>query len=490
MALGAVDYGLVGVIGGLSAFISFFNGLLSGAIGRFYAFAVGQSHVAGKEVWGLEECRRWFSIAVLIHTVIPCLLMLVGFPVGMWAVNHFLTIPADRISDCRWVFCFVCVTCFVGMVNVPFNAMYVAKQYIAELTVYSFVASTFNALFLYYMVTHAGNWLVRYSLWTCLVAIVPQAIICARALVVFKECRFVSTYCCDLRRIGQIFNYAFWCFFCNLGGLVRSQGVSVLVNKYFGPTFNATLTLGNSVAMHAESLAAALCGAFNPAITNMAGAGDREKMLKYSYRASKFGTVLCLLFSVPLILELPYVLKLWLKNPPGRLDEVCVWTLVYVLLGLLFRGIDAAVFAVGKISLYASVIGAFMIFSLPVNWVLIHYDFCGFISVCYVLVAFRAMGAFLTLPMARHLTGFDIKYFLVRVVLPIAITATVVFLVGWLPHLLLGVGFLRLIVTIGISEASLLPLVWMVVLDCDERVYVLGQFQKRIPKGVLKWVKQ
>lgn len=43
MALGEVDFGLFGVVGGLTVFISFFNGILATATGRFYAFSVGES---------------------------------------------------------------------------------------------------------------------------------------------------------------------------------------------------------------------------------------------------------------------------------------------------------------------------------------------------------------------------------------------------------------------------------------------------------------
>jgi len=46
MTLGEVDYGLMGVVGGLTAFIGFFFGILSGAVGRFYAFALGRASVA------------------------------------------------------------------------------------------------------------------------------------------------------------------------------------------------------------------------------------------------------------------------------------------------------------------------------------------------------------------------------------------------------------------------------------------------------------
>ena len=48
--LGAEDYGLLGVVGGLTAFIAFFNGVLAAAISRFYSYSVGQM-----SYWGLKS---------------------------------------------------------------------------------------------------------------------------------------------------------------------------------------------------------------------------------------------------------------------------------------------------------------------------------------------------------------------------------------------------------------------------------------------------
>ena len=44
--LGAEDYGLLGVIGGLTAFIAFLNGIMVGDVGRFYAISVGAEQKA------------------------------------------------------------------------------------------------------------------------------------------------------------------------------------------------------------------------------------------------------------------------------------------------------------------------------------------------------------------------------------------------------------------------------------------------------------
>ena len=79
MALGEIDYGLYGLVGGLTAFISFFNNVLANANTRFYALSVGTLHVASNKHAALEECRRWFNTALSVHCVVPVVAMCVPF---------------------------------------------------------------------------------------------------------------------------------------------------------------------------------------------------------------------------------------------------------------------------------------------------------------------------------------------------------------------------------------------------------------------------
>ena len=56
--------------------------------------------------------------------------------------------------------------------------------------------------------------------------------------------------------------------------------------------------------------------AVNPVIAKSEGAGDRSTMLNVTITGCKFSYALIAVFAVPLILEMPYVLKLWLKSVP------------------------------------------------------------------------------------------------------------------------------------------------------------------------------
>ena len=282
-ALGETDFGLYGVIGGFAAFIVFFNDILASAISRYFAFYIGRAKLTtgngnGDES-GIEECRRWFSVAVVIHTLVPIVLIAIAYPIGMWAVNHYLVIPLERLAACRAVFGFVCVMSFFAMVTVPYLAMYTAKQCIAELTVYSVVSVTIKAAFLGYVVLHPGDWLVGYALCVMVVDIAPKMIIMVRAMKIFDECRFKLNYGLDWLRAKELAKYAGYQFFGSFAHLLRTQGMAILVNRHFGPSYNATMSMSNVVAVQTESLAIALNGAISPVMTTAAGAGEKEYLL-------------------------------------------------------------------------------------------------------------------------------------------------------------------------------------------------------------------
>lgn len=483
-ALGKTDFGLYGVVGGMTVFIAFLNNLLSTATGRFYAFAEGKAQkcaVEGLAEAGLEECRQWFSTAVVLHTVVPVILITIGYPIGMYAVEHWLIIPLDRIEACRWVFRFVCISCFVGMINVPFQAMFTAKQYIAELTIYGIMATTANIFFMYFMVTHPGDWLAKYALWMCLVTVVPQMIICARALKVFDECRFKLAYALDKSRICQLSSFAFWQMFGGLGAILKGQGIQILVNKYFGPIYNASMSIGNQVATHSQTLSGAMQGAFAPAITTACGAGRYEEMRALAYRTCKLGMLLALIFMLPLALELRTILTLWLVDPPPYTAELCWCILLMAVIDKSASGHMLAVAAHGKIAAYQIFLGGSLILTLPLAWFMVAKEF-EFVSIGWAMVLTMLICSWGRVWFARKLVGMSARYWMFKIMFPLGIVVGVVGAAGYLPHFVLASGLPRVFATTIVCEVLLLPLAWFVLLDSSERLYLTNRIVRLLHK--------
>lgn len=470
-ALGSVDYGLLGVIGGFTAFIAFINNILSVGVGRFFAVSIGKASCSDSHEDGLIECHEWFSTAVVTHLIVASILMAVGYPIGIWAINNFLQIPLDRINDCKLVFMFSCIVCYLSMISVPINAMYTAKQYIAELTIYSFATTTLNALFVYYMASNPGVWLARYAFWACFLGVMPQLIIMVRGLYIFEECKFKLKYAFSRKRIKQLIYYCGWNALGAGGSMLRNQGIQVLVNKYFGPAVNASISITNNINAQSMTLSGAMLGAFSPAIANAYGARDMEKMRSMSYRASKFSMLLILIFTIPLALELKEVLTLWLVKPPPFVYGLTMLVLGVTIVDQASIGQMLAVLAQGKIAFYQAVLGTCLIITFPLAWLFLAIGF----NVYYVVVAMLTTTIFCSIGrvlFAKVLVGMSVSLWVHKIVFPILVISVVTAFLGETTKIFMSPSFLRVCTTTLMCEVVFLPLSWFLLLNRTEREYV------------------
>ena len=474
MALGQVDYGLFGVIGGMIVFVQFVNNVLAGATARFYAFSIGEAKKDIKQ--GLENCRKWFNTALTIHTLLPLCLIIIGYPIGKWAIFNWLTIPPDRIQACLWVWIFTCFSSFIAMINVPFMAMFTAKQYIAELTVYSMSVTVLNIIFAYFMSTHSGEWLTKYALWMCAMSVIPQIIICIRANYIFKECKIVWQYLGDVLYLKKLGSFAGWQFLGTFCGLLRTQGISLLINKAFGPRVNASMHIAHQVNSGTSTLASALLTAFTPAITTACGAKDYKRMTTLAFEACKFSTLLALIFVIPVSLELPEVIKIWLKNPPPFTVGLCYLMLMYYICDVWTTGNMIVINASGKIKEYHIVLSAISIFTLPAA-ILTVYLGGNVYTIGLVLVVAIILNSIGRIYFAQKLLNMSGLRWIKEVMIPILFTIGICCAIGWLPHLWMQTGILRIIITTFVVEFVLFPFTWFFVLTSEEKYFISSKLK-------------
>lgn len=484
MALGDVDFGLFGVVGGMTAFITFVNFMLAASMSRFYAYSIGKASVAKDPQVGLEECRKWFNTAVLIHTSIPCLFMLIGYPVGEWAVHHFLNIPADRVVPCAWVWRYTCIACFVGMINVPFSAMYGAKQYIAEMTVYEMARTLVNFAFIYFMASHPGDWLVRYAAWTCFLGVLVNFLICIRAVVVFPECRFRMSYLWNPACLRQLGAYSGWQLLSSVGLLLRGQGVSICVNKFFGAGINASMSMANVVGGQSQSLAGAMRSAFQPVITQACGAGELERMRKLAFLSSKVNVILSLIFTLPLLLEIQMVMKLWLVNPPYFAAELCVMLLLANTVEQVTFGHIVSINAHGDVAVSQMFEFGGLLFALIVL-PLAYFMGCGLYSIGVALFMSNLVMSIGRVYCAKKILDMPVLHLISRVVLPVFVVAGLSVAGGNLARIFMGQSVIRIGVTTGVVELLFLLLTWVFLLESDERSFVRNKLSLRLKRNAI-----
>lgn len=472
-ALGQTDFGLFSVVGSLIVFIVFLNGIMAGSAGRHYAYAIGQGNP--------DEVKRWFNAAFSIHLCLALGLIVAGWPIGEYVIAQHLTVPPGRLPTCLLVFRISLASTFFGMVSVPFIAMFTAKQHIAEVALWGLVQSVLYFSFAWCLPHISGDLLMIYAVGMAAISIFIQIVQVCRAASTFHECGINLRYWFDRSRLQEIFSFAVWNLIGSLGAVLRNQGSAILLNIYFGPKVNAAYGIANQVSTHSNQLSTAMMGAFYPEITVSEGRGDRARMLDLSLRACKLGTILALLFAVPLMAEMNYVLKLWLIEPPAHTSLFCRLILSTFLIDRLTFGYMMAVNAHGRIAAYQATLGTTLLMTLPLAWLFLHSGYAptsvgiafvitmGICSLGRVLWTQRLFG----IPAGRWITG---------VVMPCVFVAASGTLGAAILRWFLPASFARIILSSMISLALSLVSTWFFALDNLEKKFICQSFERLINK--------
>ncbi|MFA5688370.1 MAG: hypothetical protein WC959_04390 [Kiritimatiellales bacterium] len=477
-ALGETDFGLYGVVGSLILIITFLNGAMTVGVARFYAYSIGRGdHLPEGEA--AAELQRWFNTAFSIHAILPLLLVLIGYPLGTYAIKHWLIIPAERLEASIWVFRISLITGVVNVWSVPFLSMFTAHQLISELAVFDIMRSLFTFFCAYWLLKVQSDRLIIYAVYMMLINAGIPLLQSLRAVLKFKACRIRLSYLYNSEYLKKLFGFVSWKMF-GMGCVVsRTQGGPILINLFFGPQVNAAFNIANRVSIQATMLSTALMGAFQPAITSMEGRGDRRMMLATALQVCKFGSLLVLLFVIPLMLEMDYVLRLWLKTPPAFSGILCQWMLAMLVIDRLTAGHMLAVNAHGKIALYELVQGTLLVLALPLAWIFFRLK-SGPAGMGIAL--FISMGLYCAgrLVFGRALLQLPVTVWIRRVALPVGLLSICALAAGWGVMWSMDEGFYRLCFTTAATGICSAALGWVLVLTRAEREFVRNLVKKMI----------
>ena len=475
-ALGNDDYGLYAVVGSLIVFLSFFNSILSISVARFYAYSLG--HEENSQNQGTmpqcvnEDLRGWFNTALALHICVPLLLVIVGYPLGEYAVRHWINIPPVRIAACVWVFRIAVLSAFVNMASVPFQAMFTARQLIAELSAVSMVGTVLNFVAAFFLVYAPIDRLVFYALCMATITAGIPVILDVWAVCRFRECRLKFQDWFDFPRLKALLGFSGATTFGFGGYVFASQGNVLLTNHFFGAAVNSAYGIAGQLAVHTQSLARSLVDAMSPAITTLAGRGDVDGTIRLSYRSGKLGSFLLLMFAIPVALELPEVLQVWLKNPPEFVVPVCRVILCGLVVSQLTIGHQMAMNANGKIFKWQMVEGCALASAVLFACVFAKAGMGPIAAACGYLVALL-LSAVGVVTFCRRTLGMAVGPWLKKVVFPIGVTAAVGLGCGSLVVVGLPPSLMRVALTTVVVLLVLGVLGWTRVLDDEEKLFIV-----------------
>lgn len=357
--LGVEDYGIYGVVGGIVAFLGFFNSAMSSATQRFLSYDIGK----GDE----EQLQKTFNATLNIHILIAILSFILAETLGLWFVNHKLNIATERMYAANWVYQFSILTFLVGIIQVPYNALIIARERMNVFAYISILDVVLKLAIVYLLVVFDSDKLILYSILTFLVSFSIRIIYQIYCRHQFKESRYKFYF--NKEYYKTLISYSGWNLFGNFAAVARGQGNNIVLNLFFGSVLNAAYSISMQVQAALFMFVQNFQVAANPQIIKSYAANDLERTKRLMSQSSRLAYFLSFLIAFPILINTEYILNLWLTTVPPHtvmfVQLVVITTLIESVSLSLMTGIQAT----GRIKAYQATIGTLVFLNLPLSYI-------------------------------------------------------------------------------------------------------------------------
>lgn len=462
-ALGVSDYGIYNVVGGIVAFLGFLNSSMANAVQRFLSFELGK----GDE----KAVNHIFCISLMSHIAISFFFLLILECFGPWFLQTQMSIPVDRLVVAHWVFQCSIVTMIFGFIQVPYNAIIIAKE---EMDIYAYIGILeviLRLLIVFLLQISPFDKLQFYAILQMLVTVGIlwfYMIYCRRK---FVEAKFHIVR--DRATFLSISRFAAWNLFGEFSWAMTGQGVNVILNIFCGTIVNAARGIAEQVNAAVMRFINSFQVALNPQVIKTYSSGHLQEMWKLLNRGCRFSFYLLLLLSMPLILEMDFVLNLWLVEVPEYATAFCQLVLVCSLVSIITNLFAQVVRATGKIRNYQVSTAIMQLMNFPLSYALLYWHFSP-IYTMVVAIGVQAAIGIMRLFFVRRMLNYSIWSFMEEIFIPILKVAALSAILPIFVVLYCESGLLRFLTVCVLSALSVALCSYFLGMERGERARVSG----------------
>lgn len=472
-ALGVEDYGIYNVVGGVVAMFSMISNSLSSSVGRFLTFELGKGD--------MEGLKKVFSTSLSIHVALVLVIVLLSETLGLWFLNTHMTIPENRLYAANWVFQASVLTFVINLLSVPFSASIVSHERMSAFAYIGILDIVLRLLIVLFIAYSGWNFdrLIIYSLLLVGVVCIMQAIYWNYCTRNFEECKFGFSF--DVNYWKEMSSFAGWNFIGCTAGLLKDQGVNILLNLFIGPIINAARGIANTVNNVLASFSGNFMTALNPQITKSYAAGNYDYMFSLVERGSRFSYYILLLFALPMLFETEFVLTLWLKHYPEHTVNFVRLILIVTMCDILSNTLINLQVATGKIRNYQLVVGGMLLMNFPLSYFCLKMGFPPESTLIVALIV-AVCCLFLRLFFLRKMVGLSMKRYLCKVCGNILFVTLVAAIIPALLFFRMSDGWVRFLIVCIISILITITSIYWIGCNANERNFIREKVFKIIRK--------
>ena len=399
-ALGISDYGLYHVVGGVIALFSVIAGSMSSTTIRFLNIEIGKE--AGNP-------NKIFNICQITHIAFAIIVFLLAETIGIIYILNYLNVAPGKEADAMFVFQVSTIVACVGIINVPYQSVFVAKEKFFHIAVIDTVNALIKLGLILLLLLHKGNALRLYAIFmsaTTFVSFVVYHYLCFRYWPKLVRWSF-SNKLLDYKELLVYNNYV---LLSSVALLCRSQGSNLIINFFCGTVVNGAYSIARTVEAFVVTFTVNFDSAAAPQITQNVGSGNLTEASALASRSCRICQLLSLLIVFPLFVEIELVLHFWLGIIPDFTASFCRVMLIAVFVAATGGGFLRLKDAMGNIKWFMLSHSFLNFLCLPIGYFLLKLGFPA-VTILLLYVFSDIICRLCQLALMKIIYDYDVKSF-------------------------------------------------------------------------------
>lgn len=472
-ALQVTDFGIYALVGGVVAMLGFITNALVITTQRYVSYYHGKGDY--------EYVRKIFSNSLLLHILFGIAIAGILLFLKGWLFADVLNIVPERIDTAKSVYIITTLMLVITIFTAPFKALFIAHENIVFVSVVDICDAIIKLLIAIGLAYVSVDRLLVYAFLMAAIQLLNLLIFSIYARFKYEECHLLlHRRDIDCQAMSQLTGFAGWTTYGTGAVVARTHGITVIINHFCGTTANAAYGIAAQVNNAVIFVSSSIINAMNPQIMKAEGMGDRHKMLLLAGQESKYSVMLLSLVSIPIIMEMPAILNVWLPEVPPNTVMFGRFAIAICLVDQFTIGLNAANQAQGHIGSYTLIMYTPKLLNLPFAWLLLAEGF-SLEAVMWSIIIVEFITAILRLPYLKQTAGLHFWQFTRQAILPVLPMIGMSVATCWCCMQLFHSHF-SFLITFALALLVGLGTAWAVTLNTSERAYVVRLLKTRIGK--------
>ncbi len=275
--LGVIDYGIYNVIAGFVTMFAFLNTSMSATSQRYFNVEYAKN--------GLKGAKVAFNASLRIHFILALLIVSITELFGVWYLQNKMILPADRLFAAECVFHSSVVSMFFTIVNVPFLSAIIAHEKMDFYAVVTVIDAFLKLLIVLILPYLSYDYLIAYGILYILISVFDFMAYYLYAKSKFEEVKIAPVS--DKRIYREMIAFTLWNSIGSFSYVLRNQGITLVLNAYFGPVVNAARGVAAQVDTAINGFVNNMVVPARPQITQSYAQNDIDRAFFITYSISK-----------------------------------------------------------------------------------------------------------------------------------------------------------------------------------------------------------